>query len=122
MDPATAKSCLTALCFAFGHEVNRQRMNALYTILRASEWTVAELELATAFIPSDSELCKTISFERTIAPGVFAEAKKRPEVMRGRLHDYRAAVEMSQEMNRPLTQCFEAVVVDGEDTPRWMML
>lgn len=90
--------------------------------LHEAGWTIAELDYAVALIPGDAELCKIISFDQTIAPGVFAEAKKRPQVMRGRLHDYRAAVEMSQELNRPLTQCFEAVVVDGEETPKWMML
>lgn len=112
---------LSALCFAFGHEVNAERMNALYSILKGSGWTAAELDLACAFIPTDSDLCKTISFERTIAPGVFAEAKKRQQVMRGRLHDYATAVAVSQQQNRPLSQCFEAVHVDDEEAPRWMM-
>lgn len=97
-------------------------MNALYTILRAAGWTIAEMQYATAFIPTDAELCKTISFERTIAPGVFAEARKRPQVMRGRLHDYETAISTTQEANRPLSERFEAVHVEGEDSPRWMMI
>jgi hypothetical protein len=113
---------LQDLSLLFGHEVNKERHKVIARTLHAAGWTAAELDLACALIPTDSELCKTISFERTIAPGVFAEAKKRPQVMRGRLHDYQTAVEMSQEMNRPLSQCFEAVVVDGEEAPRWMML
>lgn len=97
-------------------------MNALYQILRNGGWTIAELELAAALIPSDAELCKTVSFERTIAPGVFAEARKRPQVMAGRLHDYQTALTLAQEANRTLSSMFEAVYVEGDDTPRWRML
>lgn len=97
-------------------------MNAIYTILRAAGWTIAEMRYATALIPADAELCKTISYERTIAPGVFAEARNRPHVMLGRLHDYGTAVRFSQGANRPVTDCFEVVFVEGDDTPRWRML
>lgn len=89
--------------------------------LHEAGWTIAELDYAIALIPGDAELCKTISFDQTIAPGVFAEAKKRPEVMRGRLHNHAEAVAYSQELNRTLSECFEVVVVDGDDTPRWVM-
>jgi hypothetical protein len=118
----TTMTRLSELSFTFGIEVNKERHKVLAKILHDAGWTAAELDLACALIPTDAELCKTISFERTIAPGVFAEAKNRPEVMRGRLHAYTDAVTMSQEANKPLSQCFEAVVVDGEEAPRWMMI
>jgi hypothetical protein len=113
---------LNDLSLLFGHEVNKERHKVIAKALYDAGWTVAELELACALIPTDSELCKTISFERTIAPGVFAEARKRPEVMRGRLHDYKTALALTQEANRPLSEGFEAVYVEGDDTPRWRML
>lgn len=121
LDARATMQALAELSFLFGHQVDRERHKVVARILHDNGWTRAELDYACALIPTDAELCKTISFERTIAPGVFAEAKKRAPVMRGRLHDYRAAVDMSQEQGRPLSDCFEAVVVDGEEVPRWMM-
>lgn len=117
-----AARLLTDLCYELGREVNRDRMNRLYQRLQTIGWTAAEFEYACALIPSDKDLCKTVSYDSNVGPGVFAEAKERPQVMRGRLHDYATAVAMSQEQNRPLSQCFEAVHVDGEEGTRWMML
>lgn len=112
---------LTDLSYVFGHEVNKARLKAVAMALHAAGWTRAELEYAVALIPTDAALCKTISFERTIAPGVFAEAKTRPEVMRGRLHDHATAVAYSQERGRTLSECAEVVYVEGDDTPRWRL-
>jgi hypothetical protein len=122
LDSATAKRCLTVLSFAFGHEINGDRLNALYTVLRAGEWTIAEMELASALIPTVDELCKRVSYDRTIGPGLFAMARDRAEVMRGRLHDQDTALRLTRAANVPLSDGFEAVYVEGDDTPCWRML
>lgn len=122
MDPATAKRCLSALCYAFGHEINNDRLNALYTVLRTSGCTVAEMELATALIPTRDALCKRVSYDRAVGPGVFTMARLCPEVMAGRLHTHSEAAEMCTKANRTLTSMFEAVYVEGDDVPRWRML
>ena len=112
---------ITTLGHAWGHVVSADRVDAMSDLLMKGSWTVAELQLAEALIATDAVLSKQIAYERTISFGVFAQAKDRVEVKRGRLHTYAYALEFSQEQGKPLGELFEAVTLDESGEKRWRM-
>ncbi|GIV82553.1 MAG: hypothetical protein KatS3mg051_1907 [Anaerolineae bacterium] len=125
------KAALTSLGFSTGHVVSSQRADIMAGDMARAGWTAAELDLARALIPGDAELMKEISYSRTINTGVFAMARQRPEVKRGRLFTYMEAVEYAREHYQPtgdetersgVGKLFDVVRVEGDtDTPWWML-
>lgn len=111
------------LGYLTGHEVAKDRAVAMAAeISKTGKWTKAELEIATALIITDNDLARRISYERTVAVGVFAAAKERDEVMAGRLHGYQTALDYAQDKNTPMTEMFEVVVLDDTNEKRWRMI
>lgn len=108
------------LGYLSGHKVSRDRATALASeISKVGRWTSGELDLAISLIITDAELTKQISYERTIGIGVFAQAKGRAEVFRGRLHSYRFALEYASGEGKTIDKVFEPVLVGDEK--RWRM-
>jgi hypothetical protein len=70
---------------ATGHTVSKDRQMMLVDLVEKAGWTTQEIEYAETAILTDKGLLKNISFERTIGPGVFAEARETAAVVRGRL-------------------------------------
>lgn len=97
-----------------GHVVDRDRQRLVAEALARADWTLAELQYAEAAILTDAELAKQVSYERTIGPGVFALARDKPAVRRGRLFTYREAMAYAQEHGLPIGEAFEVVRVQGE--------
>lgn len=113
---------INKLGLASGHVVSKDRAMLLAEmILKGARWTRAELDFAEALIVSDRELTRQISYERTVGPGVFAAAKERPEVMRGRLHTAAEARAFAEGRDRPVGDLFEVVVLDDTNEKRWRM-
>ena len=105
-----------------GHKVSRDRLELIAGVLMKAGWTLQELEYAEHAILTDRQLLKQISFERTIGPGVFAEARETPEVRRGRLHGYQEAREYASERNMPLGELFEvARMTNDPETTLWLL-
>ena len=104
-----AMQTVAELGYAFGHQLNRDMIETISSILLHSNWTRGELEMAAAFIPSDSEMCKEIAYSRTITPAVFALARTKPQVMRGRLFEREEAIDFSAEKGKSLDVLFEPV-------------
>ena len=113
---------------ATGHIVAKERLQLIAGALVKANWTLAELELAEPLILTDAELTREISYERTVGPGVFAQAKTRTEVARGRLftfEDAKAWCEShapSRQEARPVSQVFMAVrFKENPEEVRWML-
>lgn len=113
---------------ATGHIVAKDRLQLIAGALVKANWTLAELELAEPLILTDAELTREISYERTVGPGVFAQAKTRTEVARGRLftfEDAKAWCEShapSRQEARPVSQVFMAVrFTEDPNEVRWML-
>lgn len=101
------------IAFMFGHELVKDKIDALAGALTGGDWTAGELDCAVKLIPNDAELCKTISYNRTINPAVFAEARQRPAVMRGRTFSRAEAMRIAGD--RPFSEVFDAFR-NGEST------
>lgn len=116
---------ITKLQQVFGHKVNKERAMMLADVLEKQCWTIQEAANAYQLICVDEELAKEINYARTIAPNVFAMAKKRFEVKRGRLFDYSEALWLSKKHEELLHVMFDVVCVkghigpDGEEVPYW---
>ena len=119
------RGVLLRLGLSTGHVLSKDRQQVLSEDLARGDWTKAELEIAAALIPNDAKLMKEINFARTINSGVFAEAKMRIEVQRGRLFSYKEAAECAGDLFtgvRPddftpyalVTDYFEVVRVEGD--------
>ena len=119
------RGVLLRLGLSTGHVLSKDRQQVLSEDLARGDWTRAELEIAAALIPNDAKLMKEINFARTINSGVFAEAKMRIEVQRGRLFSYKGAAECAAHLFtgvRPddftpyalVTDYFEVVRVEGD--------
>lgn len=91
-----AQKAVAEVAFVFGHQLDKDQVEAMAGVIIAGGWTIAELEYAAAFIPTDEELCQTITYNRTINPTVFAKAKKRKEVMRGRTFTRSEAMQLCE--------------------------
>ena len=113
-----AARVIVRLGFLTGHEVSAERAQMLATTLVKAGWTSAEIDYADASIPANKELLQTISYERTIGPRVFAEAKETPEVMQGRLWGRDEALKYAQGLggawSKYFSDHFEAVRVGKE--------
>jgi len=113
---------------ATGHVVAKERLQLIAGALVKAKWTLAELELAESLILTDAELSREITFSRTVGPSVFAQAKTRTDVARGRLftHDEAKAWceshAASRQDARPVSQVFMAVrFTEDPNEVRWML-
>ena len=104
-----AMKSVADVAFVFGHKLNRDAVEAMANVILTGEWTEAELELAAAYIPTDFDMCQTITYNRTINPTVFAKVRSMPHVMRGRLFGHKEAVNYSASQEEPLHEVFEPV-------------
>lgn len=91
-------------------------------VLESAEWTAQEIELAEHAILTNRDLLKQVSYERTIGPGVFAEARDTDDVRRGRLHTYDEAGEYAKTKQEPVSRCFEVVRIKGKPKETWWLL
>ena len=105
------------LGFLFGHVIKADRAHHLSSVLQRARWTLTELEKAETLIPTDTELARQIGFERTVGPIVFAMARERKEVMKGRLLDSHEARKYCTKRYLRLKTVFKPVHVDGVTTP-----
>ena len=105
-----------------GHKIEVDRQRRLAEVLVRAGWTVQELEFAEHAILSNRTLLKQISYERTIGPGVFAEARETDEVRRGRLHTWDEARRYASERQQPVGELFEVVRIQGRTEETWWLL
>ena len=114
--PLVAMATLDEACkavfdvaYVFGHQLHKDAIKAMAEVILNGKWTKSELELAAAYIPTDFEMCQTITYNRTINPTVFAKVRSVPSVMRGRLFGHSEAIDFSASQDRPLHEVFEPV-------------
>lgn len=97
------------VAYVFGHQLHKDMIEAMANVILNGKWTEAELDLAAAYIPTDHDMCQTITYNRTINPTVFAKVRSVPQVMRGRLFGYKEAIDYSTKQDTPLHEVFEPV-------------
>ena len=51
-----ARKAVFDVAYVFGHQLDRDAIDAMADVILAGKWTTAELELAAAYIPTDYEL------------------------------------------------------------------
>jgi hypothetical protein len=74
------------LSVLMGHVVARDRVLLVARALaEGGVWTLGELRAAERLIVKDADLMATITYDRTITPRVFEQARKHREVIAGRL-------------------------------------
>ena len=126
--PEMIQATIIRLGYLFGHTVEPARAHSLSKVIARVGWTKAELDYAEALIPVDVELVRQVSYERTIGPGIFALAKTKTSVMRGRLFEYREARQYCAEHPVRMEEVFDVVRVEGVNLPDeslkpfWVML
>lgn len=103
------------LGFLFGHKLAPDAAKRIAEVLLNGKWTQAELDFAAKYIPTDAEMCETITYNRTVNPTVFAKARSKPSVMRGRLFGHQEAVNYSGQQNETMSKLFETALY-GEKT------
>jgi hypothetical protein len=114
-------STVMRLGYSFGHAVDKDRIELLAdAILHGPKghpmWTTDEFGRAVALISIDADLAKEISYARTIAPGVFAMAKDRFEVKRGRPLRYAEGKRLASEEQVALSKMLASIRVEGVET------
>lgn len=114
-------STILQLGLATGHVVERHRTDIIAAALTSAGWTVAELEAAYAAIVSTARLLREISYNRTIGPGVFAEARLERSVQRSRLFEREDAIREAEKEKLALSQMFEAVRAAEDNRVLWRM-
>jgi len=120
--PATVdelEGMILKLGLTTGHVVERHRAALIADALLHAGWTSAEVEAAYRTIVGSAKLMKEISFERTIGPGVFAQAREAPSVRRCRLFEHDEALRMAGEAKQALGQMFEAVRAAEDNRVLW---
>lgn len=86
------RAAVANLAFTMNYKMSKDTIEAVAEVLTRAKWTIGELDRAAVLIPSDHELCKTMNYNRGVTPAVFAEARNRIEVKRGRLHTRQEAL------------------------------
>lgn len=107
-------SVVANTAFVFGHRLDKDAIDAMAEVLCNAGWTVAELEYAAALIPSDEELCQTVTYNRTINPTVFAKARTSKVVMKGRPFSYDEAIRYGDSVSKPMHEVFNPYLVDDK--------
>ncbi|GAB5520675.1 MAG: hypothetical protein RhofKO_29260 [Rhodothermales bacterium] len=117
------EAILNNIGFVTGHDIHAERVPHLVNAITQTHWTVAEVELAQALITTDVDLLRIVGYERTVGPRVFAEAKQRIEVARGRLMRYPEARAFARkawpkkDVGQVISTQFDVVRVESQTEP-----